>query len=477
MIDAKNVKQALNVDVALSSPMIDALSKWTLMYENKSPWLKTDEIHSLNLAAGIASEISRTVTIEMAVELGTTKRAKYLLEQFEPLMDKMRIAVEFGCAKGGLMLKPYPEGENILVDIVQADQFYPVHSDSSGNIFAAVFVDQRQIGKYYFTRLEYHNSQMEFEVEEGEEGEPGERRKGYIVQNKAYRSETREGLGHQVKLSLVPDWADLEEEAEIQGVEKPLFAYFKYPLANNLDALSPLGVSCFSRAADLIKEADKQWSSFLWEIESGKRALYIDSLAQGKDDDGKPLLPNVRLYRFLETGSMEGELFKDWTPDIREEEILSALDATLKKIEFNCGLAFGTISDPNTIDKTATEIKMSKQRTAATITDTQKALQRCLDNLFEAMDAWATISSLGGKGKYAPVYKFDDSIVVDKEAQVQLDLQLEARTIIGKVEFRMRNFKEDEETAKEKVAIALKEKAAMFENEDLFKEDKQGAVT
>ena len=464
MIDQKNIKQALNLDIALSSPMVNALTLWTQMYENKSPWLKKDEVHSMNLAVAISSEISRTVTIEMTVELGDSKRAEYLLEQFEPLMEKIREAVEYGCAKGGLMLKPYPEGDNILIDIIQADHFYPVHFDASGNIIAAVFVDHRQIGRWYYTRLEYHNSQAELDVEEGEKG----KETGYVVTNTVFRSEGRDSLGHKVELSLVPDWADLEPEATIQGVEKPLFAYFKFPLANNIDSLSPLGISCFSRATDLIKEADKQWSGFLWELESGERALFLDSLAFGEDDDGKPLLPDKRLYRFLETGSMEGELYKDWTPDIREGEILSALDATIKKIEFNCGLAYGSISDPATIDKTATEIKMSKQRTAATITDTQKALRKCLDNLFEAMDAWATISKVGAKGKIAPAYKFDDSIIIDKDAQFQQDLRLLDK-VMSKVEFRMRNFGEDEETAQKKIDQMNKEK----QKESMFEDDEQ----
>lgn len=460
MIDKKTVQEALGLDVALSTPMIEGLTLWVSMYENKSPWLG-DDVFSLNLAAAISSEISRTVTIEMEVDLGNSPRARYLAEQFEPLMEKMRIAVEYGCAKGGLMLKPYPQDKNILVDVVQADQFYPVKFDSSGNITAAVFVDQRLIGKYYFVRLELHDTHYEEVSDDGKTT-----LKGYLVRNLAFRSEVPDSLGQEVELKMVKDWADLEPVAIIQNVENPLFAYFKYPLANNIDPLSPLGISCFSRAKDSIKEADKQWSRFLWEMESGERAVYVDELAFARDDEGKPKLPNQKLYRTLETGSMEGELFKDWTPDIREEAILNGLDAILKQVEFQCGLAYGTMSDPNTVDKTATEIKASKQRTAATITDTQKSLEKALNQLFLAMDTWATMSKLAPTGKYEPVYKFDDSIIVDKDAQFQQDLQLEARTIIGKVEFRMRNFKEDEATAKEKVMAAIEEQKLMFELEE-----------
>ena len=460
MIDRKTIQEKLGVDVALTTPMIEALTTWTAMYENKATWLGTN-VKSMNLAAGIASEIARSVTIEMEVELGDSDRAKYLAEQFKVVLKKMRDSVEYSCAKGGLIFKPYPQGENILVDIVQADHFYPTNYDSSGNILAAIFVDQRLVGKHYYTRLEQHDSRYEEKSEDGTVI-----LKGYLIRNKAYKAESHENLGHEVLLSEIEDWKDLEEEAIIENVDKPLFAYFKYPLANNIDPLSPLGVSCFSRAVELIEEADKQWSRFLWENESAERAVYIDTLALARDTEGKPKLPNKRLYRLLELGSMEGDFFKDWTPDIRDEALLAGLDAILKRIEFTCGLAYGTISDPNTIDKTATEIKMSKQRSAATIVDTQKALEEALNGLFEAMDNWADLYSLAPTGKVVPVYKFDDSIIVDKDAQFQQDLQLESRTIMGKVEFRVRNFKEDEETATEKVMAAIEEQKLMYESEE-----------
>jgi len=458
MIDQKNIKQAMGVDVSLSSEMINALTIWTLIYENKAAWLKPDIIHSMNLGAAIASEISRTSTIEMTVELGKTKRAKFLIEQFEPLMDKMRESIEYGCAKGGLIFKPYVNGENISIDIVHADHFYPLNFDGSGNMTSVIFVDQRQKGRYYYTRLERHDSQ--FKSDEGQ--------KGYLVENKAFRSETRESLGEAVLLNSIDDWVGLAESAIIKNVEIPLFAYFKYSMANNIDPLSPLGVSCYSRATDLIKEADKQWSRILWEMESGERALYVDELAFARDEEGKPRLPNKRLIRTLESGTEESDLFEDWTPEIRIGELSEGLDSILKRIEFTCGLASGTLSDPNTVDKTATEIKISKQRTAATIADTQKAIAKALDQLFEAMDTWATLSNLSPKGKITPVYRFDDSIIVDKDTQFQQDLRLLDR-IIGRVEFRMRNFNEDEKTATEKINIVLaeskKQSQSMFSDE------------
>ncbi len=246
MIGQSTIKQSLHVDVAVSPPMAEALQLWSLMYQNQAPWLNT-EIRSLNLPAAIAGEITRAVTIEMHVTLTGSARAAFLQKQFDRVLPRLRDQVEKGCAKGGLMFKPYVQGKQIAVDYVQADMFYPVAFDANGAITACVFADQRTIGSDYYTRLEYHAM-----TEAGCE-----------IRNLAFKSSTKDTLGSPIPLTAVEAWKDLLPEAIITGIDKPLFAYFKYPLANNIDPTSPLGVSCYSRAVELIEQADKQWSDLL----------------------------------------------------------------------------------------------------------------------------------------------------------------------------------------------------------------------
>lgn len=445
MIGQSSVKQALNVDIDISTEMTSALQLWSQMYENKAPWLDKT-IKSLNLPAAIAGEIARAVTVEMKVEFTGGARADYLSTQFDKVLDRIREQTEKGAAKGGLMMKPFIDGDDIAVDFVQADQFYPVSFDSSGNITACVFADQRTVGKTFYTRLEYHELTDQ----------------GVFIRNQAFRSSSRDTLGQPVPLSVIDDWAELLPEATITGIDRPLFAYFRYPLANNIDPTSPLGVSCYSRAVDLIKDADIQWSDLLWEFDSGRRALYVDLLAFGKDADGNPILPNKRLYRTIDAGGQEDALYKEWTPTLREQNILNGLNAILRKIEFNCGLAYGTLSDPQIEAKTATEIKTSKQRSYATITDTQKALKDALEQLIWAMDVWATIGRLAPRGSYQSAFDFDDSVVVDTDLQFQQDLRLVHSGVMSKVEFRMRNFRESEEVAKQKIADIQAEQPTDF---------------
>ena len=65
----------------------------------------------------------------------------------------------------------------------------------------------------------------------------------FILSLKYVSKSVNNSLGKEINLSEVPEWKDIEKEVRIENVEKPLFAYYKPPTANNVDAKSPLGIS------------------------------------------------------------------------------------------------------------------------------------------------------------------------------------------------------------------------------------------
>lgn len=448
MLSTSNIKQATRLDVAITPLMVNALQTWSLMYINQPPYL-TGDMRTLQLPASIAMEISKTVTLEMAVSVSGSPRADYLFEQLQQVLDNIRTYTEYASAKGGLMFKPYVKDGLIYIDFVQADMFYPIAFDANGNMTSCIFADQRSIGRDYFTRLEYHEQIAE----------------GYRITNTAWRSPARDTLGNQVPLSAVDAWAEIEPEATILNIDKPLFAYFKMPFANNIDPTSPLGVSIYSRATDLIEDADKIYSNLLWEFESGKRAIYVDVNAFGKDASGKPVLPEKRLYRELDSAGNVGDAkkrFDEWSPEFREAQIKSGLNDVKREIEFVCGLAYGTISDPAAVALTATEIKANKQSYYVTVTDIQKSLKRSLNALLYAMDVYITIYNLAPAGVYTATYQFDDSIISDHDTQFNQDQSTVTMNVMPKYVFAMRNYGLSEADAKKWVAEAQAEAPAPF---------------
>ncbi len=425
VFDKGTIKNAIGEDIAMSNSMAQAIRLWSDMYENGG---------KLNLPAAISREIARLISIEMKSEITGGARGKFLNEKYNEIIQNIRGPLEHGCAKGGLILKPYVKDKEMMVDYIQADVFFPLAFNNSGKITAAVFVERIVKGSKYYTRLEKH-------VLNGST---------YTISNKAYLSFNEGSLGNTASLNAVDEWSSLLEETTLANVKKPLFGYFKPALANVVDTNSPLGVSVYADAVELIEEANRQFERLLWEFESGERALHVNTMAFKKDKNGKPILPDKRLYKTLDAD--DNDLFKEWTPTLRGEEIDKGLDSMLRKIEFNCGLAYGTLSNMQNVDKTAEEIKASKQRSYATVSDNQRALKNALEDLIYAMDVWCTLYNLAPLSKWETSFEFDDSIIADRKTEFTEKQMLVTAGIMSKWEFRMWYFGEDEATAKAKVA-------------------------
>lgn len=409
MLGKEKIKDAIGVDVAISDEMANAIELWSRMYKNKPPWKKKD-MKLCGLPAAIAGEFARLVTLELKTEVTGND---FINDEYQTVINDIRKYCEYGCAKGGLAMKPYVSDGHIEVDMVQADRFFPTKFNSRGEVTDAVFIESLTIGRQVYTRLEYHRHENAT----------------YHISNKAFVKQDLENvevLGKEVPLNSIPEWGDLEEEVTIQNIKMPLFSYFKIPSANNIDDTSPLGVSVYARAVDDIKNADEQWTRFLWEFEGSELAIDADITLFKKNENGDFKLPSgkERLFRALDLDE-DNEKYKVFSPAIRDESLINGLNSILRRIEFEVGLAYGTLSDPNTVDKTAEEIKTSKQRSYSTVSDIQKSLQEALEQLVYAMDVMAQLSNLPGGKKYEMSFDWDDSIVIDKEQEL-LSMQQDA---------------------------------------------------
>ena len=402
MLGREKIKDAIGVEVAVSDKMANEIDLWAKMYKNEPPW-KEKNIKLCGLPAAIAGEFARLVTLELKTEVTGND---FINEEYQAVVSDIRKYTEYACAKGGLAMKPYASEGHIEVDMVQADRFFPTKFNSRGEVTAAVFAESLTVGKKVYTRLEYHQHEGTM----------------YHINNKAFVKQDLDNvevLGKEVPLTAVPEWANLQEEVTLKNVKMPLFAYFKIPNANNVDDTSPLGVSVYSRAINDIKEADNQWTRLLWEFEGSELAIDADITLFKKDDKGNYEFPKGkdRLFRMMDLDD-NAEKYKVFAPAIRDENLINGFNAILRRIEFNVGLAYGTLSDPNTVDKTAEEIIASKQRSYSTVSDIQKSLQTALEQLVYAMDVMAQLSGLSGRKKYEMSFDWDDSIVIDKEQEL-----------------------------------------------------------
>lgn len=524
MLGARTIEQTLKVTPTISSQMEEAIQLWTDMYKGKAPWLKEpnfndpSRIVSLGLPAMIASEKARTALIELESEITTpteevevenpnyvepapdefgrvmptlegktiieerpktnTARAEYLNEQYKKLKKKLRTQIEYGIAKGGLIIKPYvvvgkdADGDQSIMtysiefDFCQADSFYPIAFNSSGDITEAVFLQSVVRKDIIYRRLEYHKWENNT----------------VTIINKAYKSTNSAtlqdnagiDLGQEVPLTEVSEWAELQPEAKVKNVTKPLFGYFKMPEANTIDTSSPLGVSGYSRAVNLIKDADMQYSRLLWEYEGGELAIDIDrdalNFVEGTARDGSKTGHSVlsqlqqRLYRKVDIG-IEGSTYEPYAPTLRDSSYLQGLNNILMRIEDVVALSRGTLSDAAAEARTATELKILKQRSYQANVDIQQAIQEAVESAIYAANTYCTLYQITPEGDYDISFEWDDSIIVDVDTELNKRLTLMQQGLTSKVELRMWYYGETERQAREALKKIDEENMRSMENQ------------
>ena len=541
MLPKKSIENVLHITPCVSDRMADAIQLWSDMYEGHSPWLKeptyTDPVRivSLGLPALIASEKARMVTLEMKSEVsapmkkvdvdsapevitgtdsnidspdygsmsatndepvtggiapssayqkksdyvptGPTERADFLKKQYKKLQKQIRRQLEYGIAKGGIVIKPYivmyddvkSEGEStdtnttgrlrydkeldnaeIEFDFIQADRFFPLAFDANGKVVEAAFIQTKvdKAKERVFIRLEYHKLE----------------RRTVTVQNLAFEStdmslansnniKSASNLGKPIKLTDVPDWASLQPTTVIEGVDRLLFAYFKMPEANTVDPYSPLGVSGYSRVIQLIKDADMQYSRLLWEFEGGEMAIDVDrdalKFVTDPKGEGYSVLPEKQSRLFRKVDLNNEETYNVFAPALRDASLIKGLNTIFMRIEDATGLSRGTLSDVTQQEaKTATELKILKQRSYATNADIQMALQDALEDTVYVMDVYCTLYNVTPDGEYEVSFEWDDSIIVDSESELSKRITLMQNGLASKLETRMWYYGETENQAR-----------------------------
>lgn len=488
-----------------------------------------------NVVPGGASAIPLSSAYQQKtdrVPTGPTERAEYLNGQYAKLCRQIRRQLEYGIAKGGIVIKPYvvlydntpkfgstsantntagdaknnapdaskdksvqntatdknsapdamqhaPAQSNttqyannlleaeIEFDFIQADRFFPLSFDANGKVIEAAFIQTKvdKAKERVYIRLEYHKL----------EG------RTVTVENLAFEStdmslansnniKSASHLGVQIPLTNVPEWAKLQPKTVIEGVDRLLFAYFRMPEANTVDPYSPLGVSGYSRVIQLIKDADMQYSRLLWEYEAGEMAIDVDRDAlkfiTDPKGEGYSALPEKQQRLFRKVDLNTEDTYNVFAPALRDVSIVHGLNTIFMRIEDSIGLSRGTISDVSTQEaKTATELKILKQRSFATNADIQVALQDALSDVVYVMDVYCTLYDVTPPGEYEVSFEWDDSILVDSESELSKRITLMQNGLASKLETRMWYFGETENQARAAM-MQIEEEAtqAMMQN-------------
>ena len=151
MFATKDINKFFDIDIAMSNDMVNSIDLWNKILENKQPWLSKEKgVKSLALAQGISEELSKTSTRELISKVISND---FVNQEYQEFIKDMNENLQWALGEGGVVFKPYVSDNQIFVDVVHADKFFPVTFNGRKKITTGIFVEQIFKGKNVYTRL------------------------------------------------------------------------------------------------------------------------------------------------------------------------------------------------------------------------------------------------------------------------------------------------------------------------------------
>ncbi len=399
-----------------------------------------------------------------------------------------------------------PGSGQVKLGFCMADQFVPTGWDNA-KVYDAVFIDRKAKDGYYYTRLEWHkwdgltywvtNELYRADMPSKNGDSPTEPQDilGFrypletiypflneetpleglstslfayyrpAVANNIDPTEPQDILGFRYPLETI--YPFLNEETPLEGLSTSLFAYYRPAVANNIDDNSPLGVSIYANALGTLKALDIAFDSFVREFRLGKKRIIVPAQCIRTVTD--PTTGEMRryfdasdeVYEALSTDDPDALKIQDNSVSLRVEEHVAAINALLSILCLQVGFSAGTFTfDSAQGLKTATEVISENSKTYKTIKGHQLQVKMAIDQLVTAIIQVAAIydvqwegyniSSLAEKGWESKIV-FDDSILQDRQTNINEGVLLVGNGLMSKLRFMVENLGMTEDEARREI--------------------------
>lgn len=250
------------------------------------------------------------------------------------------------------------------------------------------------------------------------------------------------------------------EEAEAEPVQtrskKPWFQFIKPNIANNVDVNSPMGISIFANAIDVLKGVDLAYDGFCEEMRLGRGRIFINQKNLVDYADDKPIFDNSNNgFYFTKAGDNEGKTpITFYNPQLRTENYFNGINNSLNLLSAKTGFGQNHYRfDVNGIS-TATQIisensEMFRNLKKHEILFEEVIKEVCLTLMYISNEFSGNPNKFNLDTEIK--VQFDDSIIEDKESQKLNDRSDVNLGVMSLIEYRMKWYGETEEEATKKI--------------------------
>ena len=412
------------------------------------------------------------ITASMANRDPASKEPDPLDEFLQEVLKENRFGVAFGdlvekaMALGGGAVKEWVEvpkdeqgndaGEGkIRLGYTMASQFVPTQWDNS-RVRSGIFISREARDGYYYTVVEWHRWDG----------------KTYRITNDLYRMPIKEAEEPQ---NILGWWYPLNEiypllspDTIIGNAETAYFQYIKPFGANFADDNSPLGMSIYAPAMNTLHGIDIMFDSLQREFVLGKKRIIAPARAMRNAPNPNGGVPQKyfdaddEVWEALATDSPEDLKIYDNSVDLRVDEHITGINGELAIFCSQIGFDPGTLAfDQQKGMKTATEVISENSKTFGTVKAHENNIRDALTEMVHAIFDLAVRYGLTWQGTpveqllrggYNVAVKFDDSIIEDKNAEINQGVMLVNSMLMSKKKFMVDTLGYTEEEAEKEIA-------------------------
>lgn len=405
---------------------------------NGNAWRKVHRA-SLGMAKKVCEDWANLLMNEkVQITLEGQKEQAFVNNVFSSNNMDVRLneAQELKCAYGTVAYIPRvvnlsaSDRAEIIVDTVTVEHIYPLRWED-GKITECAFSSiVTENGKTYVYLQIHTKDAAGF----------------YCIWNRLFRYEN-EALA-EVELSDLPGYDRIPPVVNMQRKTRQ-FVIDRPNITNNIDHNCPLGISVFANAIDALRGVDCAFDNYINELDNGEMLLMV-KMAATRWEDGEPTFDNNdRRFYLLPEDTQQGNVVEAVVPALRTQQLSIGLQDHLNIVASKCGLGerYYRLDGGNVT--TATQVISENSNLYRTIKKHEIVLESALKELCRVILRLGNDAVGAGLNEDVEIsVDFDDSIVEDKNANFQRDLQLLNAGIMNDWEFRAKWMNEDEDTAK-----------------------------
>ena len=378
--------------------------------DNQKYAVEYERIDEINFNSIFSNKLANYVINDSNVNItGENARVELLDKTTQSMWKKAKKITSMGFGYGGVILVPYVKSGKIYYNIVSQSRVTIDEVEGENIIGATIIADKKTVNKGIGNSKTYYRL-TNYKV-----------RNGNIEITQKFTDEN----GHEV---TVPDfWKNIELKKVITGVDRALFGYIKSPINNRKtdDKYGvPITYGCDSTIAE-IKETMKQ----LYREYKLKEAFV------GADStmfNGKDSLPLNGLFKKVDAGN--DNFFEVFDPAFRP--FTERLQELFKRLEHEIGTSAGILSEVNTANATATEIKRSMYDTFTIVDDMRSNIEKGIEDFLYSANVLANAYNLTPQGDYEVSFDWDYSLLEDSQEAFSQLITAQSKGIVSEVEVR-----------------------------------------